>query len=113
MIDMIGIKIPKESPIAKCVTVIRKIEPSLSISEISARINKNEYVLSYEYTDEVGLKKIIKCYKQLSKLGIKSTVFNEDGEACTIDDLENLDGMYDEISEYIEAVVEAEDESDD
>lgn len=109
MTDMIGIKVPKGSPIAKCVAIIRKLEPSLSISDITTRINSNEYVLFYDYTDEIGLKKIIKCYEQLSKLGINPTLFDEDGEETTIEIMRNLDGMYDEISEYIDAEAEAED----
>lgn len=80
-----------------------------TIIHITTRINNNEYVLFYDYTDEIGLKKIIKCYEQLSKLGINPTLFDEDGEETTIGIMRNLDGMYDEISEYIDAEAEAED----
>lgn len=55
------------------------------------------------------MKIILKCYEQLSKLGINPTIFDEDGEETTIEIIRNLDGMYDEISAYIDAEVEAED----
>ena len=97
MNDTIGIKIPAGSPVAKCVTVIRRIEPSLSISDISGRINDNEYVLSYEYEDSEGVKKIIKCYEELTKIGVSPTLYELDDEECTIEMLKNLDEMYDEI----------------
>lgn len=106
--DTVGIKIPKETPIAKCVTVIRKIEPALAISEISSRINNDEYVLSYDYTDNSGVKKIIKCYEGLTKLGIHPTLYELDDEECNIVQLKNLNHMYDEISDEIDAEMEDE-----
>ena len=109
--DNVSIKIPAGAPIAKCVSVIRKIEPSLSISDISSRINNNEYVLSYDYTDGIGVKKIIKCYEGLTKLGIQPTLFELDDEECSFEQLKNLNNMYDEISDEIDAEMEAEDEN--
>ena len=99
--DTVGIKIPKGTPIAKCVTVIRKIEPALSISDISNRINNDEYVLSYDYTDDRGVKKIIKCYEELTKLGISPILYELDDEECDIDILKNLNNMYDEIDSEV------------
>ncbi|WP_034450041.1 hypothetical protein [Butyrivibrio sp. AE2032] len=100
--DTVGIKIPKGTPIAKCVAVIRKIEPSLSISDISSRINNDEYVLSYDYTDDSGVKKIIKCYEGLTKLGITPTLYELDDEECDIEMIKNLNDMYDEIDSEID-----------
>lgn len=110
MSDTVGIKIPKGTPIAKCVPIIRKIDPSLSISDINHRISNDEYVLSYSYTDNDGVKNIISCYEQLTKLGIKPRLFEFDDEECDIELLKNLDNMYDEISDEIDAEMEAEDE---
>lgn len=110
--ENVSIKIPAGSPIAKCVSVIRKIEPSLSMSDISSRINNNEYVLSYEYTDGSGVKKIIKCYDELTKLGIQPTLFELDDEECDIKQIKNLNNMYDEISDEIDAEMEAEEGND-
>lgn len=112
MCDTIGIKIPVGTPVAKCVAVVRKIEPSLSISDITSRINANEYVLSYDYTSNEGVKKIIHCYEELIKLDIHPTLYELDDDECTIDLLKNLDTMYDEISDEIEAEMEAEEEDE-
>ncbi len=109
MCDTIGIKIPKGTPIAKCVPIIRKKDSSLSISEINSRISNDEYVLSYAYTDNEGVKNIISCYEQLTKLGIKPRVFELDDEECDIELLKNLDIMYDEISDEVDAEMDAED----
>ena len=110
MCDTVGIKIPKGTPIAKCVQIIRTIDSSLSISDINSRINNDEYVLSYDYTDNDGVKNIISCYEQLIKLGIKPRLFELDDEECDIDMLKNLDNMYDEISDEIDVEMDAEDE---
>ena len=104
--DTVGIKIPVGSPIAKCVSVIRKLEPTLSISDISSRINSGDYVLSYDYTSSNGIKKIIKCYEDLAKLGISATLYELDDEECSIELIKNLNNMYDEISDEIDAEME-------
>ena len=113
----IGIKIPAGSPVAKCVSVIRKLEPDMSISDISSRINKNECVLAYGYTSSSGIKKILKCYDGLTKLGIKPVLYELDedygAEECDIRFVRNLNGMYDEISDEIDAEIEAEEEGED
>lgn len=111
MCDTVGIKIPQGTPIVKCVPIIRKIKPSLSISEISSRIANDEYVLSYDYTDNNGVKCIIKCYEQLTKLGIQPRLFELDDEECDIEMLVNLTTMYDEISDEIDAEIETEEDS--
>lgn len=108
MSDTVGIKIPVGSPIAKCVSVIRKIEPDLSISSITSRIKNAEYVLSYDSLDDDGVKAIIKCYDELIKLGITPTVYDEDDEECEIDLLRNLSNMYEEISDEVDAEIEME-----
>ena len=110
--ETVGIKIPVGTPIAKCVSVIRKIEPSLSISDISSRVNNGEYVLSYDYTDNSGVKKIIKCYEDLTKQGIQPSLFELDDEECDIELIKNMNNMYDEISDEIDAEMEAEDENE-
>ena len=112
MCDTVGIKIPKGTAIAKCVSVVRRIDSSLSISEINSRINNDEYVLSYDYTDSDGVKNIISCYEQLIKFGIKPRLFELDDEECDIELLKNLDNMYDEISDEVDAEMDAEEEGE-
>lgn len=103
MCNYVGLKLSQDDPIARCVSVIRKIEPDLSIADINSRIKNDEYVLSYDYTDDSGVKKIIKCYEELSKYGIKPRLFELDDTECGIDILRNLAGMYDEIGDEIDA----------
>lgn len=112
MCDTVGIKIPQGTPIAKCVPVIRKIDPSLSISDINARITNDEYVLSYDYTDNDGVKNIINCYEQLIKIGIQPRLFELDDEECDIEIIKNLNSMYDEISDEIDAEMEEDDDGE-
>lgn len=54
MESTISIKVPTDSPVAKIVSIVRKIEP-MPISEITRRIKNNEYLLVYSYTDNRGL----------------------------------------------------------
>ena len=112
MSDIVGIKVSKDSSIVKCVSVIRKFEPSTAISEISARIKNEEYVLSCDYVDDSGIKMIIKCYEELARLGIAPRVYEDDCE-CSIQFIRNLDQTYDEISEEVEAEIDYEVENDD
>lgn len=112
MSDTVGIKIPQGTPIAKCIPIVRKINPSLSISDINSRIANDEYVLSYDYTDNEGVKCIINCYEQLTKLGIQPRLFELDDEECDIEIIKNLNTMYDEISDEIDAEMEAEDDGE-
>ena len=108
--DLVGIRIPMGTPVAKCVLVIRKVEPTLSISEINTRINNGDYVLSYDYTDGNGIKKIIECYEGLVALGINAKLYELDDDECDIELIRNLNNMYDEISDEIDAEMDADDE---
>ena len=110
MSDQVRLKIPKDSPIARCITVIRKIEPSLSIADINSRIKNGECVLSYNYTDDDGIKKIIKCYEALSKHDITPRLFGLEDTECDIDFLRDLCGMCEEISDEIDSYLEDESE---
>ena len=99
MDNNIAIKIAPEASFAKCVKIIRNIE-SLSIGEIKARIDSGNYVLEYDYCSDSGIKKIIKCYKALSKEGISCELY-EHNRITSIDFLTNLKNTYSEIDEYM------------
>ena len=99
MENNIAIKIASDAPFAKCVKIIRNIE-SLSIGEIKARIDSNNYVLEYDYCSDAGIKKIIKCYKALVKEGISCELY-EHNRVTSIDFLSNLNNTYSEIDEYM------------
>lgn len=110
MSGQISIKIPSDASIAKAVAIVRSIEP-LSISEISRRIKNSEYLLSYRYTSDIGVNSIIRCYNEFVKIGITPSLFEHD-RPTTIVFLNNLRNTYQEISDEIDAEMEAEDDDE-
>lgn len=100
--ETIGLKVQASVPAAKCISVIRKYDPS-PMSVIRDRILRHEYLLVYSYTDRFALKKLIKCYKDLAAQGIEAELYELDDDPTTIDLLENLNRTYDEISDQIDA----------
>ena len=111
MSGFICIKVPNDTSIAKAAAIIRPIEP-LPISEISKRIKNSEYLLSYKYTSDEGVKNIIHCYDEFIKLGITPTIFEHD-RISSIEFLHNLNNTYQEISAEIDAEIEAEEDEED
>lgn len=93
--DNVGIKIKSNDKIAKCVSSIRKYT-NLSIGDIKAKIINNEYVMVCGYTDEEGIKNIIKAYKEVISLGVDAIVYEHD-RITTVDFLINLIDMYGDI----------------
>lgn len=110
MSDQISIKIPNNASIAKAASIVRAIDP-LSISEISRRIKNSEYLLSYKYTNDTGVKNIIQCYNEFTKIGITPSLFEHD-RPTTIVFLNNLMNTYQEISDEIDAEMNAEVENE-
>ena len=110
MSGQISIKIPNDASIAKAASIVRAIEP-LPISEISRRIKNSEYLLSYKYTSDDGVKNIIHCYNEFTKIGITPSLFEHDCPT-TIVFLNNLRKTYQEISDEIDAEMEAEDDGE-
>ena len=109
MKPQIGIKIPSDSSIAKAASIIRKIEKNMSISDISGRIKNSDYLLSYDYSSEKGVNTIILCYNEFHKIGITPSLYEHD-RPTSIEFLKNLSKTYKEISDEIDAEMEAEDE---
>ena len=72
------------------------------MSTIIDRVAHHEYVPVCSYTDRIGLKRFIQCYKELVSKGIVPEVYELDDEPSTIDFLERLNVTYDEISDEIE-----------
>lgn len=100
MSNIIGLKISTTSINVKCIGIIRKYSP-FSISEIRSLISNNDYVLSCEYTDDSRLPIIINCYNELSSANIPAELY-EHNRKCTITFLNNLCGLYDDISRQID-----------
>ena len=106
MSGKIGIKVPKDSPIVKVVSVIRAID-KLPISEIRRRVNEADYLLSYRYTSTDGVKSIIQCYRELVKQGVTPSLFEHD-RPTDIEFINNLYNTYQEISSEVDAEIEYE-----
>ena len=81
------------------------------MGEIVSAIKNNEYVLCFDYDDDRGLKKIIACYKALRKAKIGAQLYEMDDEPTTLKFMENLNGTYRQISEDVDAQMEAESET--
>jgi translation elongation factor EF-Ts len=109
----IGIKITNTASMAKCVQILRKYT-SASMSEIISTIKSNNYVLTCKYTSDSGIRKIRKCYDQLTKAGITAEIYEHD-ELTTREFISNLIDTYREIEEETQAMIDAEvgDEEDD
>ena len=102
MKDIVGLKIRPGDSLAKGISIVRKYK-NAPIGEIKREIQENEYVLVYSRIDDRGLKQIIKCYKELTKEGLKAELFEGNDEPTTLELLKNLDNTYDEISDDIDA----------
>ena len=93
--DKVGIKIKSNDKIAKSISIIRKYT-NLSIGEIKAKIINDEYVMVCGYTDEDGIKNIVKAYKDVTSLGVDVVIYEHD-RVTTVDLLMNLINMYSDI----------------
>ena len=102
----IGLKIKQHSSIAKCISIIRKYN-SASMHEIKSAIESNNYVLSCRYTDDSGLRKIRKCYDELSRNGIVANIYEHD-ELTTREFISNLINTYREIEKETQEMIDAE-----
>lgn len=73
----IGIKVPQNAPVAKCVSALRKLL-SLSLSEIKCRIANGEYICTCQFvkTNEIDL--AVDVYMALSAVGVSAECFEHD-----------------------------------
>lgn len=102
----IAIKIVDPVSMAKCISILRKYNPA-SMGEIKNAIESNQYVLSCKYTNDSGIRKIRKCYDELTKSGIKVEIYEHD-ELTTREFISNLLGTYKEIESETEKLIDAE-----
>lgn len=93
--DNIGIKIKSNDKIAKSISIIRKYT-NLSIGDIKSKIINDEYVMVCGYTDEEGIKNIVKAYKDVTSLGVDVVIYEHD-RVTTVDFIMNLINMYSDI----------------
>ena len=105
-LDRIGLIVTSTKSIAKCIATIRKYNP-ISISEIKTAIETRQYVFDCEYTDDAGLRRVRRCYDELTKAGNTVEIY-EDGNLTTREFISNLLGSYREIAIETQAMIDAE-----
>lgn len=98
--DKVGIKIKSNDKIAKSISIIRKYT-NLPIGDIKSKIINDEYVMVCGYTDENGIKNIVKAYKDVTSLGVDVVIY-EHNRVTTVDFLINLINMYSDIEKDIQ-----------
>jgi len=76
-VGIIGLKIKSAGSIAKCIAIIRKYNP-ISMAEIKNAIEKNDYVLTCSYISHPGVRKIRKCYDELTKIGAEVEIYEHE-----------------------------------
>ena len=104
--DRIGLVVSSTNSVAKCIAIIRKYNP-ISISEIKTAIDTLQFVFDCEYTDDAGLRRVRRCYDELTKSGNTVEIY-EDGNLTTREFISNLLGSYREIAIETQAMIDAE-----
>ena len=99
---IIGLKIDAYTSFAECAKIVREFQ-NYSLAEIKQRMSNHDYVLCYACTDDVGVKKVIKCYDKLTAAGVEVSLYELDHRPTTIEHVRNRDRMYDDISEEIDS----------
>ena len=102
----IGLKSKTPTSMAKYISILRKYNP-ISISEIKTAIDTRQFVFDCEYTDDAGLRRVRRCYDELTKAGNTVEIY-EDGNLTTREFISNLLGSYREIAIETQAMIDAE-----
>ena len=113
MLDKIGLIIRSCNSTAKCISIIRKYN-KISMADIKNAIDNEYFVLSCDYTDDSGIRKVRRCYDELTKIGAVVDIY-EDGVLSSREFISNLIDTYREIEEETQTMIDAEvaDEEDD
>ena len=111
--NKIGLVIKSYKSIAKCISIVRKYK-SVSMAEVKTAIDSGKYVFDCDYTDDVELRKVRRCYDELVKSGAVVEIY-EHQSLTTRQFISNLLGTYKaverETQREIDAEVAAEEES--
>lgn len=108
--SVVGIKIRNASSTAKCISIIRKYD-NYSIAEIKQSIESQKYILSCQSIDTSGIKKIRKCYDELTKNGIEAELYQWD-RITTRDVVSNLIDSHQSIALQTQAEIDNESADD-
>lgn len=114
--DIIQLKIEKDSSVASYIKIIRKFDDSLSIGTIKQRIDQGDFVVGFdlEYYDaledinEIDRKKLFRqMIADLYHAGAKISIY-QDAEEIPIDILDNWLESLDIISRQVENDIDME-----
>ncbi len=114
--DIIQLKIEKDSSVASYIKIIRKFDDSLSIGTIKQRIDQGDFVVGFdlEYYDaledinEIDRKKLFRqMIADLYHTGAKISIY-QDAEEIPIDILDNWLESLDIISRQVENDIDRE-----
>ncbi len=97
--DNIGVKIKNNDDTTKYLSIIRKYT-KLSTEDIENKIINNQYVMLCGYTDEDGIRNILKAYNEIKNLGADAIIYEHD-IVTTVDFLMNLIDKYSDIQRDI------------
>ncbi len=93
MIDnTFGLKVQPKDANAQVLKVLKKYRPD-SFADIKQDILNGNYALSYSIDDDDGPANIVRCWKELKKLGITAEVYDL-GQKTSIQTLKNAVDLY-------------------
>ena len=116
--NLIQLKIGKDSSITKYIKIIRKVDNSLSIGTIKQRIDENDFVMGYDLEcndvsddldgNEIDGKKIFwDMLEELCQAGARISIY-QDGDMISMEILDSRLKMLDEIRRQVERDIERE-----
>ena len=109
-LDRIGLVIKSTNSVAKCIAIIRKYNP-ISMAEIKKAMDTEQFVFDCEYSDDIGVRKVRKCYDELVKSGATVEIY-ADSFPSSREFISNLLGSYRKIAEETQAMIDAEVEAE-
>lgn len=108
--DVIKLKIAKDSSVVKYVKILRGFDSSLSMSDIKSRIESEDYIMEFDLEDfdvledlnDVDRKRLFReMIDSLCKAGAQVSLYQND-EPITLEFLNNWLDSYDEIDKQVQ-----------
>lgn len=103
---IIGIKLSECTFTASIAKIVKKYR-DISISEVKRIVLSNDYLMSCDYIDAVGIKKILDLRHDLEIGGISSVIYEHDS-VSSVEYLLNLLASYEETAKQVEMLMERE-----
>ncbi len=104
--ENIYLKIVRYHSFAKCVSILRKYS-SASIAELKSAIESNDFVYHSKHISHPGVKKLAKCYDELTAAGIEVEIY-ELGILSSREIIGNLIQSHEQTEKEVEEQIELE-----